>query len=60
MVETRFWYQSPVADKYKSRVLSVLQKDFSSSRLFVIKDPRICRIWPFWREVPDEFGADPN
>jgi hypothetical protein len=27
--------------------------------LFVVKDPRICRFWPFWREVLDEFGAKP-
>ncbi|MBV9968605.1 MAG: glycosyltransferase, partial [Xanthobacteraceae bacterium] len=29
------------------------------SRLFVLKDPRICRFFPFWRDVVEEFGAAP-
>jgi hypothetical protein len=54
------WYRSPPARTYKSRVLDVLRKDFTNSQLFTIKDPRICRIWPFWRDVLEEFGANPG
>jgi hypothetical protein len=53
------WYTSPAAADFKQRVLRVLQHDFAQSRLFVIKDPRICRFFPFWRDVLEGFGAAP-
>jgi hypothetical protein len=54
------WYTSPVAPIFKRRILDVLRKDFADSQLFVIKDPRICRFWPLWREILEEFGAKPG
>jgi hypothetical protein len=53
------WYASPVAAAFKQRVLGVLRHDFAQSQLFVIKDPRVCRFFPFWRDVLEEFGAAP-
>jgi hypothetical protein len=53
------WYTSPAAADFKQRVLGVLRHDFAQSRLFVIKDPRVCRFFPFWRDVLEEFGAAP-
>jgi hypothetical protein len=53
------WYTSPAAPAFKERVLGVLRNDYSQSRLFVIKDPRVCRFFPFWREVIEEFGVVP-
>jgi hypothetical protein len=53
------WYTSPAAPVFKERVLSVLQNDYPDSQLFVVKDPRTCRFFPFWRDVLEEFGAAP-
>jgi hypothetical protein len=53
------WYQSPTAGRFKMRILELLRKDFDNSQLFVIKDPRICRFWPIWRDALAEFGASP-
>jgi hypothetical protein len=53
------WYASAAAADFKQRVLRVLRHDFEQSPLFVIKDPRICRFFPFWRDVLEEFGAAP-
>jgi hypothetical protein len=53
------WYRSGVAADFKQRVLGVLRHDFAQSQLFVIKDPRICRFFPFWHDVLEEFGAAP-
>ena len=47
-------------NSYKERILNVLRSDFSDSKLFAIKDPRICRFWPLWKDVLVEFGADPK
>ena len=53
------WYSSPVADQFRERVEAVLDREFGDSRLFVIKDPRLCRLLPFWLEALKRFGAQP-
>jgi hypothetical protein len=53
------WLSSPPARQFGRDVLAVLRKDFAASSLFAIKDPRVCRFWPFWRDVLEEFGATP-
>lgn len=44
---------------FKARALGLLERDFEDSPLFVLKDPRICRLLPFWLDVLREFGAEP-
>jgi glycosyltransferase involved in cell wall biosynthesis/GT2 family glycosyltransferase/SAM-dependent methyltransferase len=51
------WYESPLAKIYKARLLSWLARDFGASAFFVIKDPRMCRLVPLWRDTLREFGA---
>ena len=52
------WYASPVAGGFRSRALATLEGEFGGSPLFVLKDPRVARLLPFWLEVLTEFGAD--
>ena len=52
------WYTSPVAGGFRSRALAALEGEFGGSPLFVLKDPRIARLLPFWLEVLTDFGAD--
>lgn len=59
---TRFparWFGSDTAKRFQSEVLSVLRSDFSDSPLFVIKDPRMCRLMPFWYAVLEAFETEP-
>ncbi|MDX3901018.1 MAG: hypothetical protein QHC40_10995 [Sphingobium sp.] len=53
------WYQSPVADDFKARALQVLQEEYGASPLFVLKDPRNCRLTRFWFQVLDEAQVEP-
>jgi len=53
------WYGSPKEDQFREHALAALEDQFGASRLFVLKDPRICRILPFWRRVLEAFGATP-
>lgn len=48
---------SPVKDGFLERALKALADEFGASRLFVPKDPPICRLLPFWIEA---FGAEPH
>lgn len=54
------WLQHPATRKARAALLECLRRDFSASSLFVIKDPRLCRILPLWIEVLAEFGARPH
>jgi hypothetical protein len=55
----RAWYGSPVAGAFFEQALGVLQSEFGNSRFFIMKDPRTCRLLPFWTEVIEAFGARP-
>lgn len=45
------WLRSPVAEGFRLRARELVEKEFGRSHLFVLKDPRICRIVPFWHNV---------
>jgi hypothetical protein len=39
---------------YKARIAQIIGEEYGGAPLFVLKDPRICRLLPLWREVLDE------
>ena len=51
------WYASPVADDFRQRAQAALKGEFGDSRLFVLKDPRVCRLLPFWIDALGEVDA---
>lgn len=53
------WMESPKAEEFRDEALAVLEEEFGSSRLFVLKDPRICRLVPFWLDCLEQAGARP-
>jgi hypothetical protein len=53
------WYHSPKAEEFKERAQKLLEEEFGPSRLFVLKDPRMCRILPFWLDVLDAAKVKP-
>ena len=57
---TRFdptWYDSAVVEGFGQRAVETLTAEFGDSPLFVLKDPRICRLLPFWQAALERFGA---
>lgn len=53
------WYASPKFSEYKKNIRGILESEYGSSGLFVVKDPRNCRIVRFWNSVLDDLNADP-
>jgi hypothetical protein len=51
------WLEPAIASGFRARLLALLEANFGRSRVFVVKDPRICRMMPLWRSVLREFGA---
>ncbi len=52
-------FNSDTAKQYQAKILGILRRDFSESRLFVLKDPRICRLIPLWLAILDKFEVEP-
>ena len=53
------WYASPIAGEFRDDARAILEGEFADGRLFVLKDPRVCRLLPFWIDVVRSFGAEP-
>lgn len=53
------WLASPRKAEYHAKALSLLDEEFGASALFVLKDPRICRLLPFWLDVLADYGCRP-
>ncbi|APE45118.1 hypothetical protein BOO69_18130 [Sulfitobacter alexandrii] len=51
------WFKSSRVEEFHDRALELVKNEFGDSRLFVLKDPRICRLVPFWEDVLKESGA---
>lgn len=53
------WYESPVADAFRDRARTVLENEFGDSGLFVLKDPRVCRLLKFWIDAMEDIAVAP-
>ncbi len=53
------WYDTPKAAEYVQRFQEKLAQDFENSAVFVLKDPRICRLLPLWLRIFEQFETEP-
>lgn len=53
------WHSSLEALKFREKARAALKDQFGASGLFVLKDPRYCRLVPFWEDVFTEHGVQP-
>jgi glycosyltransferase involved in cell wall biosynthesis len=53
------WFHSAAAAAFVDEIVAALRLDFDDAPLFVIKDPRMCRLMPLWRKVFERIGATP-
>jgi hypothetical protein len=50
------WQQTPAAAEFRARAAAFVAREFGSSKLFVLKDPRICRILPALTAAIESLG----
>jgi len=43
----------------REKILNILQRDFSGAELWGLKDPRICKLLPFWLDIFKELNSNP-
>ncbi len=53
------WIRAPQAPGFLERGVEVLAEEYGNSPLFVLKDPRICRLMPFWAQLFQTCAVQP-
>ena len=53
-------FASAKADAFVGELDEILRAEYGDSSLFVVKDPRMCRLLPLWIAALDRFGARPS
>ncbi|NVO29168.1 hypothetical protein HJ526_17220 [Donghicola sp. C2-DW-16] len=56
----RDWYGTADMDAFMADGRKVLQNEFGNMPICVLKDPRICRLMPFWKQVFEREGLHPT
>ena len=51
------WFAEPAAKAYATDIVRFLDGQFARAASFVVKDPRMCRMVPIWRQALESFGA---
>ena len=54
------WWRNPVLGLYAAKIREYIRKDFSRSRLWAIKDPRVCRLLPWWLDILKSEDVKPH
>lgn len=54
------WFGSEQAAPFVEELVAAVQAEFGDAALFVVKDPRMCRLMPLWRQVLSRVGAEPR
>jgi len=55
----RSLFASDQVTEIREKILNILQRDFSGEELWGLKDPRICKLLPFWLDIFREFNSKP-
>lgn len=53
------WFDSLEANARKEEAAELFKAEYGSAPLTVFKDPRVCRLLPFWLSVLDDLGIEP-
>jgi len=53
------WLRSADTQAFVDELAAAVAEDYGTAPLFVIKDPRMCRLMPLWQRVLDQVGAKP-
>lgn len=54
------WWLRPEMEIYRAELAQIIQRDFEASPLWMVKDPRMCRLIPLWHTVLKRAGCKPS
>jgi hypothetical protein len=53
----KFWEDESLVARFRDRAIATLEQEFGHSTFYVLKDPRLCRVLPFWLRILEERGT---
>jgi hypothetical protein len=53
------WLDAEGLGRFREELSALLARDFGAAPLWGIKDPRLCRLLPWWAPVWEELGSEP-
>lgn len=54
------WWKSREVAPFRARLMNIVRKSYGEKPLWLLKDPRLCRLLPLWQEIFAELGVSPN
>lgn len=54
------WMESPIAEDFRERLPAILEQEYGQARLLLVKDPRVCRLLPFWLQALSALDITPK
>lgn len=54
------WWKTAAVKSFRKMLLDVVQHDFVNSSLWLLKDPRLCRLLPLWLDILKSLGCSPH
>jgi hypothetical protein len=45
------WWQLPKLRPFQKELMHIVQRDYENSDLWMVKDPRLCRLMPLWSAI---------
>ena len=54
-----WWRDDALTGRFREDVLGLLRRDFPSAGLWGFKDPRLCRLLPWWEPIWRAVGSEP-
>jgi hypothetical protein len=52
------WHRQPAIAPFRDKLVAIIARDFAASRLWGVKDPRLCRTLPLWLDVLAKLNVD--
>jgi hypothetical protein len=53
------WFDLPAATPFADRLARLIETEFGTAPLIILKDPRLCRLLPLWRNVLARLKIEP-
>jgi hypothetical protein len=53
------WFSSPRADEFREMCGKLYDDEYGEAKLTILKEPRICRLLPFWLDIIERKDIEP-
>lgn len=54
------WWRLPLVIPFRTALMDIVRRDFAQNSLWILKDPRLCRLLPMWLDILRETECKPS